>query len=188
MVMYTQFYINTRLRADTPDDVVDTLRYMVSDSDEEFELPSHHDLFLTERWENMLTGTSEFGYAHFGPHPYCSYLELNILSEFRNYSGEADLFIDWISPYVDLRPGERAFIGYSLYEEDEDPKLYYAERAAEVDREGTDVYLTRDDLVSILTCMAIARHEQEFPALQKRLAVDLSRFYPGGLIEGVEGE
>ena len=33
-------------------------------------------------------------------------------------------FFDWITSYIE-KDGDKTFIGYSLYEEDDEPKLYY---------------------------------------------------------------
>lgn len=42
----------------------------------------------------------------------------------KNYDGEIESFFDWVSPHV-KDWGKRTFIGYSLYEEDTEPTLYY---------------------------------------------------------------
>jgi hypothetical protein len=44
-------------------------------------------------------------------------------SDLKNYDGEIEAFFEWIMPYVDAQPGE--FVGYSRYEECNEPTLYY---------------------------------------------------------------
>jgi len=45
-------------------------------------------------------------------------------SSLKNYGGEIEAFFDWVAPHV-LPSQARLFIGYQLYEEDEEPTLYY---------------------------------------------------------------
>ena len=52
--------------------------------------------------------------------------DLVVRSDFKNYNGEIGKFFDWITPYIE-KGGDKTFIGYSLYEEDDEPKLYYVE-------------------------------------------------------------
>lgn len=48
---------------------------------------------------------------------------LHIDTDFKNYDDEIKLFLDWIYPYID---GEtHRFLGYSQYEEDENPTLHF---------------------------------------------------------------
>ena len=49
---------------------------------------------------------------------------LVVRSDFKNYQGEIGKFFDWISPYIE-KCGDKTFIGYSLYEEYDEPRLYY---------------------------------------------------------------
>ena len=49
-----------------------------------------------------------------------------VRSDFKNYGGEIEKFFDWITTHVE-KDGDKTFIGYSLYEEDDEPKLYYVE-------------------------------------------------------------
>ncbi|WP_050982773.1 hypothetical protein [Mycolicibacterium phlei] len=50
-----------------------------------------------------------------------------ISSSLKNYTGEIQRFIEWISPHLDMNDGD--FLGYSLYEanvdERERPMLYF---------------------------------------------------------------
>lgn len=48
---------------------------------------------------------------------------LHIDTDFKNYDNEIKLFLDWIYPHID---GEtHQFLGYSQYEEDENPTLHF---------------------------------------------------------------
>ena len=130
MSMYTEIYVKVVLKKDVDDNVINILKYMLGMDDvelEDFEIPSH-SLFKTDRWDSMLRSSS---YYHI---PYTLKLldyddisenyYLVVRSDFKNYNGEIGKFFDWITPYVE-KDGDKTFIGYSLYEEDDEPKLYY---------------------------------------------------------------
>lgn len=132
MGMYTEIYVKVVLKEDVDDNVINILKYMLGIDDVELEdltLPSHR-LFEKERWHYMLRSGS---YYHI---PYSvklfEYNEISnnhylvVRSDFKNYDGEIEKFFDWITPYIE-KYGDKTFIGYSLYEEDDEPKLYYVE-------------------------------------------------------------
>ena len=132
MSMYTEIYVKVVLKEDVNINVIDVLKYMLGMDNIELEdliLPNH-SLFTTNNWHYMLRSGS---YYHV---PYVvSLFEYNNISEnyylvvrsdFKNYQGEVEKFFDWISPHVE-KDGDKTFIGYSLYEEDDEPKLYYVE-------------------------------------------------------------
>lgn len=124
MGMYTELVLGVELRAETPDNVIDILRYMISESDVKPELPSH-ELFETDRWPIMLTCDSY--YFDGLPHAALEFDDigeayyLTVRSNFKNYGNEVEKFMDFIQPYLDTR----GFLGYTIYEEDGDPTLIY---------------------------------------------------------------
>ena len=132
MGMYTEIYVKVVLKEDVDDNIINTLKYMLGIDDvelEDFEIPSH-SLFKTYRWDSMLRSGS---YYHV---PYTVKLFKNnkkskgyymvVRSDFKNYQREIGKFFDWITPYL-KKYGDKTFIGYSLYDEDDEPKLYYIE-------------------------------------------------------------
>lgn len=129
MGMYTQLVFNARLKPDTPDEVLETLKYMLGQSDEPLTSYPDHELFsTTERWSYMLTSSSYYHYPTFSNsrliHDDVSSYGLAILCDLKNYSDEIGKFIDWIMPYVETHG--REFLGYWRYEEDDDPTLIYS--------------------------------------------------------------
>lgn len=131
MGMYTEIYLKVSLKHDTPEEVINILKHMVDDEDYTYievdaKLPKH-PLFNTHRWDFMLCcssyyhipfSTMELRYDEISKSYY-----LTGRADLKNYDGEIDKFFDWIRPYCEY-PDE--FIGYSLYEEDKKPKLYYS--------------------------------------------------------------
>lgn len=123
MGMYTEFFFRADLLDDTPEEVVNLLHAMTNGAEYDGELPDHK-LFTTQRWEYMLNCSS----AYF-PQPTQSLVSVDkilgisvaIHTNFKNYGNEIELFCDWIDPYVNGFKDD--FLGYSLYEEDDEPDL-----------------------------------------------------------------
>lgn len=124
---YTRFEFDAKLVDDTPQEVVDTLKYMMdggvtSDEDPGPELPTHA-LFKAERWGMVLRGASSYR-----PETQTTYVRsvfeiddngyrLKVLSSFKNYDNEIRLFCDWIAPYLDEDDGTE--VGTTQFEYDD---------------------------------------------------------------------
>lgn len=124
MGMYTALHLAIELRSDTPRDVIEILRFMTGDIEEPPVTPEH-PLFQTSRWHVMLRCDSYYFPAQTG---YALIVDddtyyLTVLSNFKNYCGEITKFADWISPYI--TPCAPRWIGYSWYEEDDEPRSLY---------------------------------------------------------------
>lgn len=129
MGMYTQLVMGVTLSKNTPEYVIDILKYML-DLDEmelKVELPDH-PLFKTERWRAMLVS----GSAYFDGHTDSSLImnecygeySLNVRTNLKNYDSEIELFLHFIEPWL----YSEGFLGYIHYEEDDCPKLIFHER------------------------------------------------------------
>lgn len=130
MSMYTEFHFNANLRDDTSENVMHVLKAMTTIERNPygwvFETPDH-PLFKTQRWEAMLNSDS-----YYFPSAANSVLNENSLSircNFRNYDNEIDHFLDWIAPYLDEF---NTFLGYSRYEEKDNPTLYFYDPAGSI--------------------------------------------------------
>lgn len=132
MGMYTEVFFRAELKADTPDDVIETLKYMVGDSDDAPKSLPAHPLFVCERWDVVARCTSAYFPASSGSVLAKSSWSterwsLSFLSSLKDYDSEAEKFFDWIGRYVVGYPGD--FLGYTLYEESEDPILFHMSEA-----------------------------------------------------------
>jgi hypothetical protein len=124
MGMYTAFHYYCELKKDVPEKVVEVLSYMNGDGDEPKELPDH-SFFSCDRWRHLF----KMGSYYFAAQTHSSFRKdditntyfLTVTSNLKNYDGEIESFIDWISPYVRAERGN--FMGYKRYEEDEMPTL-----------------------------------------------------------------
>ena len=127
MGMYTKLSIDLKFKENLPREVVTALEVMVGDKSTEdivsSDLPNHN-LFKTYRWDFMLQCYSYYHTPfsltklHYDDIAKSYYLTSS--SDFKNYEDEINLFFDFIKDYV-----EAGFLGYSLYEEDEVPTLYF---------------------------------------------------------------
>lgn len=126
MGMYTELVLGVNLRSDTPENVIDILYYMLAGTCNIIAPETtDHPLFQTERWRFMLTCDSYYFDGHTDSsmerddisHEY----ELNVRTNLKNYDNEIRLFLDFIRPYL-VTDG---FLGYTRYEEDDDPTLIY---------------------------------------------------------------
>lgn len=127
MGMYTALHYNSELNKDTPQPVIDILKFMVGDVEDEPKKLPKHPLFETERWRFMLRMDSYYfdedthstlRYDKIGESYY-----LNIRSNLKNYDSEIEKFIDWIMPYLDEFKQNGDFLGFYRYEESEDPTI-----------------------------------------------------------------
>ena len=127
MGMYTKISVDLKFKDNLPLEVVEALKVMVGAVDTNLysitDFPTH-DLFKSTRWRFMLRCSSYYHtpfsltklhYDDISKHYY-----LVSSSDFKNYDNEVALFFDFVKEYV-----EDGFLGYSLYEEDEFPTLYF---------------------------------------------------------------
>lgn len=128
MGMFTALHFNAELKSSTPPGVVRILRVMTSEDDrtpeDRLALPDH-PLFGDTRWRYMLTGDSYYfeaeTHSHVVEYPDGYNYGLSVTCNFKNYDHELSLFLDWIMPYVDAKPGD--WLGYHMYENDDLPTL-----------------------------------------------------------------
>lgn len=122
MGMYTEAVIKAEFEvSDLDENARAVLDYLFSPDSPKPEALPEHKFFSCPRWE--FVGNCSSYYHH--PEVVTSYFEnygtvyLFTRFDLKNYDGEIDLFIDWISPYV----GDVTCLGYQWYEESEKPEL-----------------------------------------------------------------
>ena len=125
MGMYTEFHFNSRLRVDVPQDVIAILEYMLGGGEKP--APPNHPLFATDRWDFMLRSDSYYFDAD--THSTLRFDDISrayflcIRCNLKNYTGEIQAFLSWITPYLDGSDGN--FLGFSRFEEVDTPTLIY---------------------------------------------------------------
>ena len=124
MGMYTELVMACELKGNVPEEVIETLKYMVGDSEYLATVPVHA-LFTTDRWKSMLRMDSYYfdgdtnstlRYDDIG-----KLYSLTIRCNLKNYCGEIEKFLNWIVQYSYTC----GFVGYTRYEESENPTLIY---------------------------------------------------------------
>lgn len=132
MGMYTEFVFAVELYTEAieQDGVIDILKYMVRDIDDEPKNLPDHPFFKAERWKYLFTMNSSYfpGQTHSDLTCQHGYTYLTVRSNLKNYDSEIQLFLDWIIPYIVYARGE--CFGYFRYEEYDDPWLIYINNLA----------------------------------------------------------
>jgi hypothetical protein len=127
MGTYTELHFNSRLKKDLPENVVETLQYMIGQKTKPENLPEH-ELFECARWLLLFTCDSYYfdadTYSTLRFDRIADRYYLCIRSNVKNYDNEIEKFIDWIMPYLEKDEGN--FLGFYRYEETEHPTLIYA--------------------------------------------------------------
>jgi hypothetical protein len=123
--MYTELIFGAALKKDTPNDVIESLKYMlgeVDDKPENFPLPDG-------RCEWLFRGSSAYfpisGVNSLSKDNIDNQWRLSTRSNIKNYEGEIQLFLDWIKPYISQGSGSRDMYAIVTYEEAREPMIYY---------------------------------------------------------------
>lgn len=123
MGMYTEFFFRAELRQGV---IAERATQQLHSIDNGVAFIDDDPFFKTPRWRMLFQGGSAYFPTRGFEFEYCpseNRYRVFIHSSFKCYDNEIALFLDWIDHIVDALPGE--FLGYSLYEEDEQPTLYY---------------------------------------------------------------
>jgi len=140
MGMYTEFYFRANIK-DGP--VADWLDKQINADDDWFQTGfDDHEFFTLDRWSSVFIGGGSVSQEsrtpifrrknRAGGGPYGN--ELVLASSLKNYGGEVESFIEWITPHLDMHTGD--LLGYELYEDScddadvyrEHPTLYFHNR------------------------------------------------------------
>lgn len=121
MGMYTELVIKCDICEDIPQNVKEVLDFLFGDRETAPTNLPDHEFFKCGRWDHIGKVNS---YYHI---PCClnffdgSYLFSR--SDFKDYDGEIDKFIDFLDPYIDGEKGQ--CIGWSWYEQRQQPELIF---------------------------------------------------------------
>lgn len=121
MGMYTELIFGATLKKDTPNEVIETLKSMCG-------LQSEIDILQLSR--NPLYAQS----CYFGVSSSKPFMEFDSITKkwvistrgnIKNYEGDIDKFLEWIRPYIANGSGVRDMYAIVMYEEWEEPTIYY---------------------------------------------------------------
>ena len=131
MGMYTELIFGAELKKDTPNEVIEALKYMLRETETKptnFPLPDG-------RCEWLFCG----GSYYFAVNKAVNKMwfddisrswHLSTRSNIKNYDQEIQTFLEWIKPYIDGGSGGRGMYAIVIYEEQDEPTVYYLHDAS----------------------------------------------------------
>lgn len=135
MGMYTELYLKVLLK---PDDNVQAILTYMADPDQnptvEADFNLEHDFFKTERWRWCMRGSSAYFDSNVKPtfEQVGRYWQLKFSANIKNYGGEWEKMLDWLSPYAVRVDG-----WYRYEEQDENTPLVLTEQGIHISFERT---------------------------------------------------
>jgi hypothetical protein len=129
MGMYTELIFGASLKEDTPNQVINALKYMIGEIEEkpiDFPLPEG-------RCEYLLRA----GSYYFGVNVSVSSLRYDKITEswvissrsnIKNYVNEIETFLEWIKPYISSGSGQRDMYAIVIHEQQSEPTIYYLDK------------------------------------------------------------
>lgn len=124
--MYTELNIAVRLKEDMPKDIISIIRSMINAESVYYNTPDH-PFFKTDRWKWLFSSDSYYfdgdTHSNFRLDNITHQYVLTVRSNLKNYCYEIELFLNFLSPYMDTQ----GFIGYEMYETNDNPNLIYNE-------------------------------------------------------------
>jgi len=130
MGMYTELIFGATLKKDTPNEVIEALKYMLGEIEDKptgFPLPDG-------RCEWLFRGGSYYfavceSVNKMWQDGIDKQWHISTRSNIKNYEGEIDEFLNWIKPYVEQGSGLRNMFAIKIYEEQSEPTIYYLDEA-----------------------------------------------------------
>ena len=125
MGMYTELIFGVKLKKDTPENVINTLKYMTGLISE---IPKDYQWEIHKR--NPLLGGSYY-FAISNPSPNMSFdkisneWQVNTRGNIKNYENEIEDFLKWIKPFISQGSGYKEMYAITIYEEANEPTIYY---------------------------------------------------------------
>lgn len=129
--MYTEFIFASEIKKETPENIISILKNMTTGDihyEDNIEIPDH-EFFKCSRWKSLFRmdsyyfdgeTMSKLTYDNISKSYY-----LTVRSNLKNYDGEIDKFLNFISTYLPHKIEEDDLLGYSRYEESREPRLIY---------------------------------------------------------------
>lgn len=128
MGMYTELIFGASLKRDTPNKVIEALKYILGETEdkpEDFPLPDG-------RCEWLFRGSSYyFGISAPVNHMWFDDIgkdwRISTRSSIKNYGNEIETFLEWIKPYIENGSGVREMYAIVTHESASEPTIYYLE-------------------------------------------------------------
>jgi hypothetical protein len=126
MGMYTELVLKCETKEDIPKEIKSVLEFLFGNGESPLETPSH-PFFMLPRWKAVGHCSSYYHHPkrvfNIVESPIWDSMYIFSRSDLKNYDGEIEAFIDWITPY--LQTYGKTCIGWKWYEEDAEPTLIF---------------------------------------------------------------
>jgi len=124
--MYTELIFGAKLKKETPEIVIEFLKYMMGemmDRPTDFPLPD-------ERCDNLFHGGSQYFPVNYPVskmwfNDIDGQWHISTRSNIKNHHGQIEAFLEWIKPFIDGGSGVRGMYAIKIYEGDYEPTIYY---------------------------------------------------------------
>ena len=125
MGMYTELIFGAELKKETPNEVIEALKYMLGEIKEK---PNNYPL-PDGRCEWLFQGSSYYFAINESVNKMWldeidNCWHISTRSNIKNYEDEIETFLEWIKPYIDSGSGDRDMYAITIYESGE-PVLYF---------------------------------------------------------------
>ena len=124
--MYTELIFGAELKKETPNEVIEALKYMLGEIQEK---PKYFPL-LDGRCEGLFQGSSYY-FAINKPvkkmwlDDIDNCYHISTRSNIKNYENEIETFLEWIKPYIESGSGNRDMYAIVIYEDSSEPTIYF---------------------------------------------------------------
>lgn len=126
--MYTELIFGAELKKETPQEVIDTLKFMlgeIKDKPENFPLPNGRCEWLftcSSYYFGISSPVNKMWFDNI-----TKQWHISTRSNIKNYENEIETFLEWIKPYIDSGSGYRDMYAITIYEDAEEPTIYFLE-------------------------------------------------------------
>ena len=126
MGMYTELIFGASFKKDTPDQVIQSIKYMLGERKEkpsDFPLPEGRCEWLFQSGSFYFAvdkPVNEFWYDNIK-----EAWTLSVRGNIKNYAQEIETFLEWVKPYIKKGAGAKNMYAIVMYEESEEPQIYY---------------------------------------------------------------
>lgn len=126
MGMYTELIFGAELKRNTPNEVIQALKYMLGETNvkpNDFPLPDGRCEWLFQSSSYYFGVNESVNKMWLDNVDNCWHISTR--SSLKNYGGEIQKFLEWIKPYIESGSGCRDMYAIVTYEEAAEPTIYY---------------------------------------------------------------
>lgn len=126
MGMYTELIFGATLKKETPNEVIEVLKYMLGESEnkpDNFPLPEGRCEWLFRGGSYYFAVNNSVSKMWLDDIDNCYHISTR--SNIKNYNNEIEIFLRWIEPYISGGSGVNDMYAIVIYEEQDEPTIYY---------------------------------------------------------------